>query len=150
MSHARTLVDLYRGFYRAKNFNNSNSILRPLSVVADALLNANPRVYPDAESLVEVANGELYRFMDRVRSGAADGRFPRGVPAAEREAKMREFCAYFVNVVFAEAFNGDVAALRGRQLNLLRSACEVIYRAQQYEEWAAGRETDEADNGTQA
>lgn len=141
MSHARELVILYRGFYRAKTIKNANSILRPLSVISDALLVADPRLFHDADSLVEVAHGELYRFMDRVGKGLADGRFPKGIKAEERRQAMRDFCVYFVNEIFLGAFNGDVAALRGKQLNLLKSACEVIYRDAQLQEWAE-REPD--------
>ncbi len=41
---------------------------------------------------------------------------------------MRDFADYMVNQVFFRALRGDRSALRGRQLNLLKSACEVIYR----------------------
>ncbi len=135
MSYARELVELYRGFYRAKNIGNANSILRPLSVIADALLIADPGMFADSDALVEVAYGELYRFMDRVGKGLADGRFPKGVTVQEREEAMQLFCRKFVNDVFVGVFNKDVAALRGKQLNLLRSACEVIYRDDQNKEW---------------
>lgn len=148
MSHASRLVTLYRGFYRAKNTRNANSILRPLSVVSDALLAADPRLFDfnDSEALIEVAYGELYRFMDRVGKGLADGRFPKGVSVQERQNAMREFSAYFVKEIFQKAFNKDVAALRGKQLNLLKSACEVLYRDAQYKEWEErGRDTDEVE-----
>lgn len=136
MSHAKELVTIYRRFYRAKNIGNANAILRPLSVVADALLVADPRLFDGPEALVEVAYGELYRFMDRVSKGLADGRFPKGVSGPEREQAMRQFCEKFVNDVFIGVFNQDVAALRGKQLNLLRSSCEVLYRNAQQQEWA--------------
>lgn len=144
MSHARELVLLYRQFYRAKNFDNANSVLRPLSVVSDALLVADPRLFSDKDALVEVAYGELYRFMDRVSSGQADGRFPKGVSASERDQAMRLFCQKFVQDIFIGVFKQDVAALRGKQLNLLRSACEAIYRDEQLREWAErGRDAGE-------
>lgn len=145
MSQAKELVTLYRRFYRAKNIGNANSILRPLSVVADALLIADPRLFSDPEALVEVAYGELYRFMDRVSKGLADGRFPKGVSGPEREQAMRQFCEKFVNDVFVGVFNKDVAALRGKQLNLLRSACEVLFRNAQQEEWAERGQAAEAE-----
>lgn len=151
MSHAKELVTLYRRFYRAKNIGNANSILRPLSVVSDALLVADPRLFGDPESLVEVAYGELYRFMDRVSKGLADGRFPKGISVQEREQAMRQFCEKFVNDVFVGTFNKDVAALRGKQLNLLKSACEVLYRNAQQQEWAERGQAadDEADEDTE-
>lgn len=144
MTHASKLVDLYRGFYRARSMKNANSILRPLSVVSDALLVADQKLFSDTEALIEVAHGEIYRFMDRVGSGQADGRFPKGISAEERRAHMREFARYFVIEVFEGAFNCDVAALRGKQLNLLKSACEVLYREAQHQEWAESG--DDADD----
>lgn len=135
MSLARKLVEEYRGFYRARSIKNANSILRPLNVVADALLNADPHLFQDDEARIEVAYGELYRFMDRVGKGLADGRFPKGITAVAREEAMRTFCHTFVDEVFAKAFRHDVAALRGKQLNLLRSACEMLYRDAQRREW---------------
>lgn len=145
MNYARQLVELYRGFYRAKNIRKSNSILRPLAVVSDAVLKADPQLFSDAESQIDLALGELTRFMDRVGEGQADGRFPKGVSRAERETAMREFCTYFVKNVFWAVFDGDVAALRGKQLNLLRSACEGIYRHEQHVEWAARRDTEDGE-----
>lgn len=145
MSLARTLVEQYRRFYRAKGLKNANSILRPLSVVADALLIADPRLFPDAESLTELAYGELAKFMDRVGKGQADGRFPKGVTIGERDAGMRQFSATFVNDLFIGIFNKDVAALRGKQLNLFRDTCEALYRDMQAAEWAAnGKDAEEA------
>jgi len=146
MSLAHKLVEQYRGFYRAKSISNANSVLRPLSVVADALLAADTRLFSDAESLTEVAYGELYRFMDRVGKGLADGRFPKGVSAREREEAMHTFCNTFVNDVFVGVFSRDVAALRGKQLNLLNSACQSLYRDMQYTEWAQrGQDADDTD-----
>jgi CRISPR-associated protein Csc3 len=146
MSLARTLVEQYRGFYRAKTPLNPNRMRRPIDVVAEALLKADPRLFPDAAALEEVAYGELYRFMERVGKGLADGRFPKGVSASERDEAMREFVKTFVNKVFIDIFRRDVAALRGKQLNLLNSACEVLYRQMQLKEWEErGREADESE-----
>jgi CRISPR-associated protein Csc3 len=147
MSHAKELVELYRGFYRAKTLKNANSILRPLSVIADALLIADNQLFGDETALVELAYGELYRFMDRVGKGLAEGRFPKGISVPEREQAMRRFCEKFVRDIFIGIFRQDVAALRGKQLNLLRSACEALYRDAQYAEWAArGKDADETDD----
>jgi CRISPR-associated protein Csc3 len=146
MTIARELVEMYRGFYRADNFKNSNSILRPINVVADALLSAAvmPTLGKDDEALYEIAYGELYKFMDRVSKGLADGRFPKGVTVAERDMAMRAFCKRFVDGLYAGTFNHDASALRGKPINLIKNACEGIYRELQYAEWAVrGREADE-------
>lgn len=127
MSHARELVDGYRQFYRARR-SNSNSILRPLSVAAKAILSADRLLFNGRDGLIEAVRGELRAFMDRVQAGNADGIFPRGSTSASREEAMQEFAKYFVGTIFYDTFREDVAALRGRQLNLLKNAAEVLYR----------------------
>lgn len=126
MSHARTLVNVYRQFYRARR-PNSNSILRPLSVASKTILSADRRLF-DREGLTEAVRGELRAFMERVLAGSADGMFPPGSNRESREEAMQQFAAYFVDTIFYDTFRGDAAALRGRQLNLLKNACEVLYR----------------------
>jgi CRISPR-associated protein Csc3 len=126
MSHARSLIDLYRQFYRSRR-NNSNSILRPIAVASKAILTADPRIF-DREGLTEAVRGELAAFMERVQSRRADGMLAPGSTHESREAAIRSFADYFVGTIFYDTLRGDVAALRGRQLNLLRSACEVLYR----------------------
>jgi CRISPR-associated protein Csc3 len=139
MSHARTLTELYWRFYRAKSLASSAAILRPLTVAANAVLAADRRLYGDAEGLVEIVRGELAGFVDRVASRRAEGHVPRveinGQKQIDQEA-VRQFAAYFVNDLFYTALRGDVSALRGRQLNLLKNACEVLYRDLRQQEWA--------------
>jgi len=133
MSHARKLTDMYRRFYRAKR-RNANSILRPLSIAARTVLETDPRLF-DREGMVEAVYGELHSYVER---GGKENLFyrPRGSDATSRKQAMREFADYFVNQVFYEALRGDKSALRGKQLNLLKSACEVIYREADAQEWA--------------
>jgi len=133
MSHARKLTDMYRRFYRAKR-RNANSILRPLSIAARTVLETDPRLF-DREGMVEAVYGELHSYVER---GGKENLFyrPRGSDATRRKQAMREFADYFVNQVFYEALRGDKSALRGKQLNLLKSACEVIYREADAQEWA--------------
>ena len=107
MSHARTFVDLYRQFYRARR-QNSNNILRPLSVAANAILSADRRLF-DREGLVEVVRGELRAFLERVRTGGADGMLPPGSTRESREEAMSQFATFFVNTIFYDALRGDVA-----------------------------------------
>ncbi|MBW7884273.1 MAG: type I-D CRISPR-associated protein Cas10d/Csc3 [Caldilineaceae bacterium] len=135
MSHAHELTTLYRQFYRARRFN-SNSILRPISVAANALLAADHRLFPDRESLVELVQGTLRDFVERVSKGSADGRLPQGIDRAAREKALEEFSHYFVEKLFLDTLKGDLSALRGKQLNLLKSACEVVYRDLDARDWA--------------
>lgn len=130
MTHAHTLTELYRRFYRAEKFN-SNSILRPLDVAAKAVLKADPRGFDSDDALRELVFGELRSFIDRVSSDRADGRLPKGSNPESREAAMREFSSYMVDTYYRAAFGGDRAAFRGIQFNLLKNACEAIYLDEQ-------------------
>lgn len=150
MSHAQTLTQLYRRFYRSSYPLNSNGILRPITVVAKALMSADRRLF-DRDGLVEVVYGEIAGFIDRVASRRADGYVPR----IERDGKklidtdaIREFAGYFVNTIFFDTLRGDISALRGKQLNLFKNACEVIYRDLDGQERAAKAESVSiTDNG---
>lgn len=146
VSLARKLVEDYRGFYRAKTPLNGNRMRRPLDVVAETLLKADPRLFDTSEALTELAEAELKRFMARVGEGKADGRFPKGISAPERAQAIRQFSQTFVDEVFIGIFNRDVAALRGKQLNLLSSACESLYETMQRAEWAERGRDDEDDD----
>lgn len=139
MSHARTLTELYRRFYRAKPRASSNSILRPITIASRSLLSADRRIFADADSLVELVHGELQGFVDRVASRRADGYVPRIEVNGKKvvdDAAIRQFADYFVKELFIDALRGNASALRGRQLNLLKNACEVIYRELEAQYWA--------------
>ncbi len=133
MSHAKELTTQYMRFYRAKR-RNSNSILRPITIASHAILKADTRLF-DREGLVEAVRGELRDFMDRVGTGRADGRYARGSDPASREEAMRGFAEYFVGAIFYDTLRADKSALRGKQLNLLKNACEVIYVDATAQEW---------------
>lgn len=133
MSHARELTTLYRQFYRAGGYK-SNAILRPISVAAKAILDADTRLFGEPDALEEVVWGEVQGFINRVRSGSAQGRSPKGVTHKEADPYIRQFAHYFVHEVYVKALKQDAAALRGRQLNLLKNACEVLYLEAQRKE----------------
>jgi CRISPR-associated protein Csc3 len=143
MSHARELTKLYRRFYRASRSSlSAHNVLRPLSLAARAVLDADPRLFGSREALVEAVYGELH---GRVH-GASERRlfyFPRGSSAAGRERAMRAFAEYFITQVFQGALRGDKSALRGKQLNLLRNACEVVYHELEARERAEARAAEE-------
>jgi CRISPR-associated protein Csc3 len=145
MSHARELTRLYRQFYRASRTSlSAHNVLRPLTVAARAVLDADPRLFADAESVGEVVYGELHARIE----GAGERRlfyFPKGSSAGSREQAMRAFSDYFVRRVFQEALRGDKSALRGKQLNLLKNACEAVYHDMEAQERAA-----RADNAASA
>jgi CRISPR-associated protein Csc3 len=143
MDHTRTLVELSRQFYRAKRYN-SNSILRPLSEAAEAVFTTDRRYFNSREQLTDAVRGALSAFMDRVSKRDAEGfpapRLPEETPveaARRREEALRKFAEYFVGTIFFDTFGGNVAALRGKQLNLVKNTYEVLYRD------AAARERQE-------
>ncbi len=140
MSHARELVRLYRLFYRHKGKANTNSVLRPLSEAASVILEADPRLFADDEALVEVVRGRLEKFIDNVGRGTADGTVPVWLYEKERvreelAAAIDAFARYFVLTIYVDLFRRDRAALAGKQLNLLKNACESIYMAERRREW---------------
>jgi CRISPR-associated protein Csc3 len=136
MSHARNLVILYRQFYRHKPRRlNANSILRPLSEAAETILTADQRLFDDDEALIEAVQGRLAKFIENVDRKAADGAIPRWIDVATRQAKLEEFSRYMVEQIYRDSFGRDRSALAGKQLNLLKNACEAIYLAEQRREW---------------
>lgn len=138
MSHARQLTTLYRQFYRVRPGSwSAFNVLRPLSLAADVVLKADPSLFGDDEALIEAVYGELRGRIE----GAGDQRqfyYPKGSTVASREQAMRAFAEYFVKDVFGESLRGDRSALRGKQLNLLKNACEAIYIQMQNQERNAG------------
>ena len=124
-NHARTLTQLYRRFYRAKR-PNSNSILQPITKTARVILDADARLFADADALTDAVYGALRNFIERAYKEQLAFP-PKGSTRESQQAAMQEFARYFVHEIFFGAFRGDRSALRGKQLNLLKNACEVIY-----------------------
>lgn len=140
MSHARELVRLYRQFYRHKGKSNTNSVLRPLSEATGVILEADLGLFDDDEALVEAVRGRLEQFIENVGRGTADGTVPVWLYEKERvrdelAAAIDAFARYVVITIYAGVFRRDRAALAGKQLNLLKNACESIYMAEQRREW---------------
>ena len=123
ISHARQLTQLYRKFYRAKRWK-SNNILRPISIAAETVLKADARLFASDAALIETVYGALHASLERSDRESLPYFSIKGEKA---DVARHEFVEYFVNEVFRKALRGDKSALRGRQLNLLKNACEVIY-----------------------
>ncbi len=147
-NHARTLTQLYRQFYRAKRWN-SNSILQPVTKVARAILDADFRLFGDPDSLTEAVYGALYNFIERAYKEQLAFP-PRGSTRESQQEAMREFARYFVHEIFFGVFRGDKSALRGRQLNLLKNACEVIYLDEAAKDKAERELAEVGGNGSEA
>ena len=142
MSHARTLTELYRQFYRTRS-RKTHAIIRPISLAAETVLDADSRNFSDAESLFEAVYGRLYvRIRQLFRENLAYP--PQGSTIEEQDAAIAQFARYFVNDLYYGAFRGDKASLRGKQLNLIKNACEVLYRTADAAYWAERRQAGEA------
>jgi CRISPR-associated protein Csc3 len=151
MTHAKHMTELYRQFYRAEKLN-SNNILRPLSVAAKAMLDADTRLFDSDDALEEAVRGKMHSFMENVVKNRADGRLPKGSTPQSRQQAIDEFSAYMVHTIYRKVFGSDRAALRGKQLNLLKNACEALYldawRNERKDQWV--EETDGATGATDA
>lgn len=143
-NHARELTQLYRQFYRAKRWN-SNSILQPVTKTARAILDADTRMFDNSDALSDAVYGALRAFIERAYNEQLAFP-PRGSTREGQQEAMRAFARYFVNDIFYGVFRGDKSALRGKQLNLLKNACEVIYLDEAAKD-RAEREAVEQPNG---
>lgn len=123
--HAQQLTKLYRQFYQAKRWN-SNSILQPVAKTARAILEADSRLFDTPEALSNAVYGSLRAFIERAYKEKLAFP-PKGSTRESQQEDMRDFARYFVHTIFFDVFRGDKSALRGKQLNLLKNACEVIY-----------------------
>jgi CRISPR-associated protein Csc3 len=103
-------------------------------LAAETVLDADSRNFDDAESLTEAVHGRLYvRIRQLFREKLAYP--PQGTTIEEQDAAIAEFARYFVEDLYYGAFRGDKASLRGKQLNLIKNACEVIYRTAEADYW---------------
>lgn len=152
LDHAEKLVSLYRQFYRhAAGKRNSNSILKPISIAAATLLDADLRMFPSDDALVNAIKGNLLRLLDDIgeRRGA-EGKIPHWISGEERQTAVHDFAEYWVKTIYREAFDGDLAAMRGKQLNLLKGACEVVYLDQQTKDWNERQQSDDHSDSDEA
>ncbi|NOG62328.1 MAG: type I-D CRISPR-associated protein Cas10d/Csc3 [Chloroflexi bacterium] len=126
VNHARELVARYRQFYRSKNYT-TNAILRPIQAAADAILKADS-AHSDLTMLADIVLGRLIQIETAMDADKTQGYFPRGIARNERRAAMRDFAEYFVYRYYHEALKDRKSLLRGTQFNLLRLACDAVYR----------------------
>ena len=131
LNHPQKLTELYRRFYRAnKRYNpKANAVLKPIDVAAEVILKADLSMF-QGETLAMTVAAEVFKLMDRVRGARAEG-FTQMQNREEERQAILDFARYFVDDVFEKAFSGDRARLAGRQLNLIRDTCELIYRLEQ-------------------
>ncbi len=143
-NHARELTQLYRQFYRAKR-RNSNSILQPITKSARTILDADSRLFSDPQALIDAVYGGLYNFIERAYKEQLAFP-PKGSTRESQQEAMRKFARYFVQDIFFGVFRGDRSALRGKQLNLLKNACEVIYLDEAAKDKAEREQVEQPEN----
>ena|GEM_PF-904154 len=122
-NYPKELVNHYSNFYRVARYYGASSylLLRPLDIIADAIMEADPLLFNSEEALIGMARGTL----DKRLAGGQGSAFVFMNASADK-AKT-EFCRMFVHDIFIGIFNQDVGALRGKQMNLLRNACEFYF-----------------------
>jgi CRISPR-associated protein Csc3 len=133
LSQARQLTMICRQFYLS-NRSNPAGIVRLLNIAAKTILNAGEKLIDDREALTRAVFDELRRRLARLRQNK-QAFYPKGSKREERREAMRRFADYLVNTVYFETLKGDPSALRGKQFNLLSSACEAVYRYESAREW---------------
>ena len=124
MSKIEQCVKLYTTFYRG-GFE-SHSILKPIDIVARAIINSPLNIEPD--DLLWQIQGELKNWLDRVRSRQASGRamfWGKDIDAQESPA-LRAFIHYFYQEIFLTYCEGERGILRSR-LNRFKDGCEAYY-----------------------
>ncbi len=144
-THAQQLTKLYRQFYRAKRSWNSNSVLQPVAKTARAILEADSRLFDTPEALNQAVYGYLRAFIERAYNEKLAFP-PKGSTRESQQEAMRAFARYFVADIFYGVFRGDKSALRGKQLNLLKNACEVIYLDEAAKDKAEREATEQSDD----
>ncbi len=127
VNHARELVTRYRRFYRAYYPLKTSTILRPIQESAKIIL-ASDAAHSAPDMLVETICGKLIQIDIAISNNQAKGYHPKGSKYQDLHAAMRDFAEYFVYTYFIEGLKGRTSLLRGTQFNLLRLACDAVYR----------------------
>jgi CRISPR-associated protein Csc3 len=124
LGNIQNCVDRYTVFYRGGY--QAHSILKPVDIVARAIINSPLDIEPD--DLLWQIQGELKNWLDRVRSRQATGYavfWGKDIDSQEAPA-LREFVRYFYEEVFMNYCQGERGILRSR-LNRFKDGCEAYY-----------------------
>lgn len=106
MSYASELVRLWKEFYRRPD-------VKPLTIAAETIREADKRLFSDEQSLQEVVWGTLLKELHLPDS---------------KLIECRTFANYFVSVVFLGQMRGDESLLApgSKQLRLLKESCQGL------------------------
>ncbi len=151
LSKVEHCVDAYAAFYRGGY--QSHSMLKPVDIVARAIITSPLEIDGDEKDLLWQIRGEIKSWLDRVRSRQATGwAVYRGkdIDTVEAEA-IRNFVTTFHQEVFKEYCQGERGLLRNR-INRFKDGCEAYYISKykkRDQDTAEAAETEEDPNAQQ-
>lgn len=117
-------VDRYTIFYHGSY--QTHSILKPVDIVAKAIINSPLNIDPD-DLLLQI-RGELKSWLDRVRDHHATGYamfWGKDIDTKEAQA-IKDFVQGFYDEVFLDYCQGERGLLRSR-INRFKDGCEAYY-----------------------
>jgi len=120
----QSCVERYTAFYSGGYL--SHSILKPVDIVAKAIINSPLNIEED--DLLWQIQGELKNWLDRVRSRQATGYavfWGKDIDAKEAPA-VADFVRGFYQEVFLDYCQGERGILRSR-INRFKDGCEAYY-----------------------
>jgi CRISPR-associated protein Csc3 len=124
LGNIQRCVDRYVVFYRGGY--QSHSILKPVDVVAKAIINSPLNI--ERDDLLWQIQGELKNWLDRVRGRQATGYamfWGRDIDTKEAPA-IEAFVKGFYDEVFMDYCQGERGILRSR-INRFKDGCEAYY-----------------------
>lgn len=130
-------VDKYTKFYRAKGFSHYG-MARPLRIASESVIKSSTTL-PDEDIKLQII-GEIMEWLDRIRSGGAEGYMPKRVGGPTLIEAVKDFVDYFYGEVFKKYSEGDRALLK-KKVNDFSSGC-VAYYLMNYINWKE-KETQE-------
>src|SRR5438034_1080465 len=125
VSKIEQCVNLYTVFYQGVGYT-SHSILRPVDIVAKAIINSPLNIEDD--DLLWQIEGELKESLDRIRNKQATGRamFYGKAISEKEEPAIRAFVKFFFEAVFKDYCQKERGILRNR-INQFKNGCEAYY-----------------------
>ncbi len=124
LGNIQRCVDRYVVFYRGGYL--SHSILKPVDIVAKAIINSPLNI--ERDDLLWQIQGELKNWLDRVRGHQATGYamfWGKDIDAKEAPA-VEAFVKGFYDEVFMDYCQGERGILRSR-INRFKDGCEAYY-----------------------
>ncbi|OJJ16914.1 hypothetical protein BI308_23140 [Roseofilum reptotaenium AO1-A] len=127
MNYPKELTIRYLAFYnpqwrKGRGFT-ANGCVKPIKLAFDILME-NP--HSSNEELQEMISGTLFKLMEQVHRGSAEGRFVTG---GRPEIKaIQEFSRFFIQDFWINAIGQERANISGRKATLIENTCEFITR----------------------